>query len=83
MAPKTVEELNEALSGYSRSGNLLFTGFWPGNPVFDLETGKEVSSSITAGNFFDSEPISDEEAGRLMATAGIAGVAEDSGNSAG
>ncbi len=65
MAPKTVEELKDALSGYSRAGNLLFTGFWPENPCFDLTTGK-LAEGVTAGNYFDSEPISDEEAGRLM-----------------
>lgn len=67
MAPKTVEELKEALSGYSLAGKLLFTGCWPENPCFDLTTGK-LAEGITAGNYFDSEAISDEEAGRLLAT---------------
>ncbi len=69
MEPKTPEEirayLEEINSGYSLNGCLLFTGDWPNNPCFDLRTGK-LAEGVTAGNFFDAEPISDEEASRLI-----------------
>ena len=82
MAPKTVQELNKMLAGYSLCGKLIFTGIWPENPCYDLTTGR-LAEGITAGSYFDSEPISDEEAGRLMAAAGLADGAKGLGDSAG
>ena len=65
MALITLEEFKEMLSGYWLNGNLLFTGDWPENPCFDLNTGK-LAEGVTAGHFFDADRISDEEAARLM-----------------
>ncbi len=64
-------EAEEAFGGYARNGKLLFTGIWPGHPVYDLETGEDVTGSITGGSYMDAQKISDEKAEWLLKSIGV------------
>ncbi len=64
-------EAEEAFGGYARNGKLLFTGIWPRHPVYDLETGEDVTGSITGGSYMDAQRISDEEAEWLLRSIGV------------
>lgn len=64
-------EAEEAFGGYARNGKLLFTGIWPGHAVYDLETGEDVTGSITGGSYMDAQKISDEKAEWLLKSIGV------------